>query len=147
MKYTEIYSRFYLKETDPSFFKLSKDDAYDQMCGWLHGVAAIPQVRKCFSVLTFNDELNELTFELVNSVDKASDEDFVKEVFAQGMVIGWMRPQIERNINLAAVIGGKEEKTMLNNYKYNIERLETLEKNLKKFVRDYGYLNNSIGES
>lgn len=148
MTYEEIFSQFYLKETDPSLFKLSKEDAYEKMKGWLHMVAAIPHVRKKFSTLTLNDDIEELDFTLVNSVDEDSDKDFVKEVFAQGMVICWMRPQIERNINLAVVIGGKEEKSMLNNYKPNIARLETLENNLKKFIRDYGYLNNDyIGES
>ena len=148
MTYEEIYSQFYLKETDPSLFKLSKDDAYAKMCSWMHSVAAIPRVRRCFSKLTFNDELNELTFELNNSIDEDSDKEFVKELFAQGMVICWMRPQIERNVNLAVVIGGKEEKSMLNNYKANIARLETLESNFKKFMRDRGYINNDyIGEA
>lgn len=148
MKYEEIFSQFYLKETDPSLFKIPKEDAYDKMKGWMHSVAAMPNVRKKFSTLTLNDNIEELTFSLVDSVDEDSDKDFVKEVFAQGMVICWMRPQIERNINLAAVIGGKEEKSMLNNYKANIARLETLEKNLKKFIRDYGYFNNDyLGKS
>ena len=147
MTYEEIYSQFYLKETDPSLFKLSKDDAYAKMCSWMHSVAAIPRVRRCFSKLTFNDELNELTFELFNSIDEDSDKEFVKELFAQGMVICWMRPQIERNTNLAILVGGKEEKAMLNNYKANIARLETLESNFKKFMRDRGYINNDyIGE-
>ena len=148
MTYEDIFSRFYLKETDPGLFKLTKEDAYEKMYGWLHSVAGTPYVRRCFSTLTLDDELCELTFQLKNSKDEASNEDFVKEVFAQGMVICWMRPQIEKNINLATVIGGKEEKTMLNNYKPNIARLESLEKNLKKFIRDYGYFNNDyIGES
>ena len=148
MTYEEIYSRFYLKETDPSLFKLSKEEAYEKMCGWLHSVAGLPRVRKCFSTLTLDDELYEITYELTNPVDEESDKDFVIELFAQGMVICWMRPQIERNINLATVIGGKEEKAMLNNYKPNVARLETLERNLKKYIRDYGYLNNNyIGES
>lgn len=148
MTYEDIFSRFYLKETDPSLFKLTKEDAYEKMYGWLHSVASIPYVSKCFSTLTLDDELSELTFQLKKSRDEASDEDFIKEVFAQGMVICWMRPQIDKNINLAAVIGGKEEKSMLNNYKANIARLEALERNLKKFIRDYGYFNNDyIGES
>ena len=142
MKYEEIYSRFYLKETDPSLFKLSKEEAYERMNNWMRSVAAIPHVRKLFFAITFNDDLEELTFTLVNSKDENSDKDFVIELFAQGMVICWMRPQIEKNINLAAVIGGKEEKSMLNNYKNNILRLDSLEKNFKKFIRDYGYLNN-----
>ena len=148
MKYEDIYSRFYLKETDPSLFKLSKEDAYDKMCVWLHAVASIPHVRKQFSVLTLDDELNELTYELTQSVDELTAEDFVKELFAQGMVISWMRPQIDKAVNLAAVIGTKEEKAMLNNYKANITRLETLEKNFKKFIRDFSYFNNDYtGES
>ena len=148
MTYEEIFSQFYLKETDPSLFKLSKEDAYEKMKGWLHSVAAIPHVRNKFFKLTLNDDIEELDFVLNKSVDVDSDKDFVKEVFAQGMVICWMRPQIERNVNLAVVIGGKEEKSMLNNYKPNIARLETLEKNLKKFIRDYGYFNNDyLGES
>ena len=153
MTYEEIYSSFYLKETDPEFFrKLSKEDAYERMCGWLHSVAAMPYVRKRFSTLTLNDELYELTFELVNSIDKtdnkASDTEFVKEVFAQGMVICWLKKEVDSVLNTAKVMGTKEEKMMLNNYKPNIARLEGLERDLKKFIRDYGYFNNSyIGES
>ena len=146
MTYEEIYSQFYSKKTDPTFFKkYSKDEAYELMCSWLHSVAGEPYIRRCFSSLLLDDELNELTFELVNSVDKNNkdaDKDFVKEIFAQGMVICWMRPQIDRNLNLAVMVGGKEEKSMLNNYKNNNARLNTLEKNLKKFIRDHGYFNN-----
>ena len=147
MTYEEIFSQFYLKETDPGLFKLSKEDAYEKMKGWLRSIAAIPYVRKKFSILTLNDDIEELDFSLVNSVDVDSDKDFVKELFAQGMVICWMKPQVEKNVNLAIMIGTKEERSILNNYKSIITRLETLEKNFKKFIRDYGYLNNDyIGE-
>ena len=37
----------------------------------------------------------------------------------------------------------KEEKNIQSNYKTNIERLESLERNLRKFIRDDGYINNS----
>ena len=147
MDYEEIFSQFYLKETDPSLFKLSKEDAYEKMKGWLHSIAAIPHVRNKFSKLTLNDDIEELDFTLVKPVNEESDRDFVKEVFAQGMVICWMRPQVERNTNLAVVFGSKEEKAMLNNYKPNTSRIEYLEKSLKKFIRDYGYFNNDIGKS
>ena len=44
-------------------------------------------------------------------------------------------------------MGGKEEKTILNNYKNNIARLNSLENKLRKTIRDYGYINNEyIGE-
>jgi hypothetical protein len=148
MTYEEIYSQFYSKETDPTFFKkYSKDEAYELMRSWLHSIVSIPYVRKCFSVITLDDEILELTFKLKNSVDEDSDNYFVKDVFAQGMVICWMQQQIDKITSLATVVGGKEEKTILNNYKNNIARLKELKVEFKKTIRDYGYINNEyIGE-
>lgn len=149
MTYEEIYSQFYSKETDPTFFKkYSKDEAYELMRTWLHSIIATPYVRKCFSTITLDDELLELTFELKNSIDEDSDNYFVKDILAQGMVICWMQQQIDKAVSLATVIGGKEEKTILNNYKNNIARLEELKVYLRKVIRDYGYFNNDyIGDN
>ena len=148
MTYEEIYSQFYSKETDPTFFKkYSKDEAYELMRSWLHSVVADPYVRKCFSTITLDDEILELTFKLENSINEDSDNYFVKDVFAQGMVICWMQQQIDKVTSLATVVGSKEEKTILNNYKNNIARLKELKVELKKTIRDYGYINNEyIGE-
>ena len=85
-----------------------------------------------------------LTYELINSVDEYSDRDFVIKLFAQGMVIYWMRPQVESAINMATIIGGKEEKRLLSNYKTVIERLDKLEVDFKKLLRDHEYWNGDI---
>lgn len=148
MTYEEIYSQFYSKETDHTFFKkYSKDEAYELMNNWLHSIVGIPYIRKCFSTITLDDEILELTFVLRNSIDEDSDNYFVKDIFAQGMVICWMQQQIDKVTSLATVIGGKEEKTILNNYKNNIARLEQLKVQLRKTIRDYGYIKNDyIGE-
>lgn len=55
------------------------------------------------------------------------------------MVIAWMSPEIDNLVNLAPVIGGKEEKVLLNNYKPNIERQRSLEIKLQKYIRDHAY--------
>lgn len=148
MTYEEIYSQFYVKQTDPTFFKkYSKDEAYELMRNWLHSIVGLPYVRKCFSTITLDDEILELTYELERSVDKDSDHYFVKDLFAQGMVICWMQQQVDKITSLATVVGGKEEKTILNNYKNNIARLEQLKVQFRKIIRDYGYINNEyIGE-
>ena len=149
MTYEEIYSQFYLKQTDKEFFnKYTKEEAYEMMRGWLRSTIAIPYVRKCFSTIAFDDELAELSFTLVESVDQYSDEEFVKDIFAQGLVICWMQQKIDKAVSLATVIGGKEEKKLLDNYKDNIARLKELKIELRKYIRDYGYqYNNYIGES
>ena len=117
------------------------------MRNWLHSIVAVPYIRKCFSTITLDDEVLELTFELKNSIDEDSDNYFVKDIFAQGLVICWMQQQIDTAVNLASVIGGKEEKSILNNYKNNIARLKELKLELRKTIRDYGYIyNDYIGE-
>ena len=142
MKYEEIYSRSYMKRYDPSFFD-NKEFAYETMKEWLHEIVAFPWVRKIFSSITLDDVLEELNFELVNSADEQSDNDFVIKLFTDGFVICWMRPRVETTINLATVIGGKDEKKLLSNYQANIDRLNSLELKLKKYIRDYGYINGS----
>ena len=148
MTYEEIYSQFYSKETDPTFFKkYSKDEAYELMNNWLHSIVGIPYVRKCFSTITLDDEILELKFVLKHSVDEDSDNYFVKDIFAQGLVICWMQQKIDKIESLATVVGAKEEKMIINNYKNNISRLNSLENKLRKTIRDYGYINNEyIGE-
>ena len=148
MTYEDIYSQFYSKIDDPTFFKkYSKDEAYDLMRGWLHSIVGIPYLRKRFSSITLDDEILELTYVLINSVDEDSDNYFVKDILAQGMVICWMQQKIDKAVSLATVIGGKEEKTILNNYKNNMTRLNELKVQFRKIIRDYGYINNDyIGE-
>ena len=142
MKYEEIYSRSYMKTYDPSFYT-DENFAYETMKEWLHEIAAFPWVRKIFEKIEFNDDLAELNFKLINSVDENSDNDFVIKLFTDGFVICWMRPKVESAINLATVIGGKDEKKILSNYSANIDRLNELERKLKKYIRDYGYVNNA----
>ena len=140
MKYEEIYSRSYMKRYDPEFYN-NKEFAYETMKEWMHEIVAFPYVRKIFSSIILDDVLEELTFKLVNSVDEQSDNDFVVKLFTDGFVICWMRPKIDTAINLATVIGGKDEKKLISNYQANIDRLNSLELKLKKYIRDYGYIN------
>ena len=143
MTYDYIYKKFYRLVGDPDFFKLKESFAYDLMNGWLHDAIGDPKIRKVFSEISLDDELMELSFTLDTSVDELSDNDFVQNVFAQYMVIQWLKPKIDNVLNSAFIIGGKEEKKIQANYKNNIERLESLEVGLKKYIRDYGYENNS----
>ena len=148
MTYEEIYSQFYSKIEDNTFFqKYSKDEAYDLMRTWLHSIVGLPYVRKCFSSITLNDEIFTLDFALNRSIDEDSDNYFVRDLFAQGLVICWMQQKIDKNTALAAVMGTKEEKIMLNNYKNNMARLDSLKIQFRKIIRDYGYMNNDyIGD-
>lgn len=144
MKYEDIYSRSYMKRYDPNFY-LDKEFAYETMKEWLHEIVAIPYVRKIFSEITLNDELEQLTFKLINSIDESSDNDFIIKLFTDGFVICWLRQKVDSLLNVAVVIGGKDEKKLISNYKDNIDRLDSLEIKLQKYIRDYGYINGTYG--
>ena len=140
MKYEEIYSRSYMKRYDPEFYE-NREFAYEAMREWIHEIVAFPWIRSIFKNITLDDEIEELDYELVHSIDKESDDNFVIKLFTDGFVICWMRPKVASAINLATVIGGKDEKKLISNYQQNIDRLDSLELKLKKYVRDYGYFN------
>ncbi len=52
-----------------------------------------PYVRVKFKTFSLNDEVLKMNWELKNSIDDNSDELFVIEVFAQGMIIQWLEPK------------------------------------------------------
>ena len=84
-----------------------------------------------------------MTFTLNNSVDEESDKDFVLEILSLGMAIEWLQPQVDSVIHTSVMIGGKEEKKLLDNHKNMIERLDSMKKEQNKMIRDYGYMYNS----
>ena len=109
----------------------------------LHSSLSKPRVRRIFKNIKLDDEIGQINFELNNSVDFKSDNDFVTDILSIGMVIEWLQPQIDSVINIAPMIGGKEEKKILDNYKYSIQRLKEMKIEQKKIIRDYGYMYNS----
>ena len=84
-----------------------------------------------------------MTFTLNNSVDEESDKDFVLEILSLGMAIEWLQPQVDSVIHTSVMIGGKEEKKLLDNHKNMIDRLDSMKKEQNKMIRDYGYMYNS----
>jgi len=145
--YEDIYSRFFTIVEDPTFFKLDETTANDYMCNWIHDAIGEQYVRNAFSAVKLNDSTEQLEFTLTNSIDEDSDIDFVKRILSQFMKISWLAGKVDSILNVAVVIGGKEEKRLQSNYKTNIERVESLRTSLRKQIRDYGYFNNDYLES
>lgn len=141
MTYDEIYSAFYLI-ADKDFFKLDKEIAYEYMKQWLHNAIATPYIKELFSNVSLDDVLEELTFELKNPSETYDTNNFIKDILSRYMKISWIAKNIDSDINRALVVGSKDEKMLLNNYKNNIDRLEMLEKQLRKSITDYNSNNN-----
>ena len=143
LSYSTLFSRVLNKINDPKELSLDENDLLEIYTERLHSVVGKPRVRRLFSTLSLDDELQEMTFTLNNSVDEDSDTDFVLEVLSLGMAIEWLQPQVDSVIHTSVMIGGKEEKKLLDNHKNMIDRLDNMKREQNKMIRDYGYMYNS----
>ena len=143
LSYSTLFSRVLNKINDQKELSLDENDLLEIYTERLHSVVGKPRVRRLFSSLSLDDEIQEMTFTLNNSVDEESDKDFVLEILSLGMAIEWLQPQVDSVIHTSVMIGGKEEKKLLDNHKNMIERLDNMKKEQNKMIRDYGYMYNS----
>ena len=143
LSYSTLFSRVLNKINDPKELSLDESDLLEIYTERLHSVVGKPRVRRLFSSISLDDEIQEMTFTLNNSVDEESDKDFVLEILSLGMAIEWLQPQVDSIIHTSVMMGGKEEKKLLDNHKNMIERLDSMKKEQNKMIRDYGYMYNS----
>ena len=145
LSYEKIFSRFRNKVSDPKELSLDEEDLLAIYIERLHSVIGNVRIRRLFSTLSLNDESEEITWVLshtITSEDADVEEEFVIELLTVAMEIEWLRPKVEDITYIGMAIGGKEEKTLNNAHKLNIERLQSLETQLAKMCRDHGYLYN-----
>ena len=105
----------------------------------LHSVISSPFIRRLFSTLKLDDEMEQFEFELTTSVDKYSDEEFVIELFSKGMAIKWLEPKVKSLENTVRFFGGKEEKKLKDDYSLNKALLKEMKIEQQKLIRDYGF--------
>lgn len=145
LQYEDIFSVFLTKITDYSFLEYDESYVRGEMVSWLHASVSSPRLRYKMSVLSLNDEVATLEFELKHGIDNQSDVEFVKDVLARSMVIAWLEPQVKNVLLTKQLIGGKEEKfyAQANHLAQLQQMLSDAKNELSKILRDYGYLNNS----
>lgn len=148
ISYQDIYSRFLQKITDYELAQLSQVDVYEMMCGWLHATLSRPYVRSLFSELEFKDEVLTMSCALSNPVNDSADTEFVIELSAMGMVVEWLEPRVKSTTNLAQMFGGKEQKFYAQStHMAELKSMLTDARvELRKMIRDYGYIHNSYIE-
>ena len=141
--YETIFSRVRVLITDPKELSLNTNDLLEIYTERLHLVIGNPRIRRLFSKLLLDDETQRIDYTLNHSVDEYSDEDFVINILVLGMIIEWLQPQVDSILHTSIMVGGKEEKKILDNHQNMIERLESMKVELHKLIRDYGYMYNS----
>ena len=141
--YEKIFSRSRLKMNDlKEILTLNDNDLTALNTERLHSVIGDIRVQNLFNTFEMDDEIQEIKFTLNYPTNDFFDEEFLVELLSLGMVITWLRPQVESHEMIAVMIGGKEEKSLNNQYKNVKARLEALELKQYQMLRDRGALHN-----
>ena len=143
LSYEMVFSRARGRINDPKELALKETDLIEIYTERLHNVMGNSRIRRLFSSVVLDDEIQEMEFTLNNSVDETSDKDFVCDILMLGMTIEWLQPQVDSVLHTSVMIGGKEEKKILDNHKNMTDRLNSMKKELHRMIRDYGYMYNS----
>ena len=147
IEYDDVYKRALTKINDLDLANYTEDDFREYMLEWLHSAISKPYLRKKFSSFSFDDELEEINFSLTDSVDDGYDTQFVISVLAKGLIVNYLPSKLETTANLAVMIGGKEEKKLLDTYSKNIERLDKLRKEWELEMSRHSYYFKEYGDS
>ena len=139
-EYSDIFSRFLLKVTD---YNLAQTDEYlaNEMMGqWLHSALSHPYVSRMFSSIVADDDVEEIEYELKNPTSEEADQEFVEEIFANGMVVQWIKPQVNSVLNTQQIFSNSEQKfySQANQLQVMQELLNSTENSLRKAIRDRG---------
>lgn len=145
LSYESIYKKALTMINDLELATYTKDDFYNILREWLQTTSSLPLLRKKFSSYSLDDEIMTLTFTLNNSVDDEFDKNFVKTILAKGIIINYFPSKLENTKNLATMIGGKEEKKLIDNYSKNIERLTQLEREWERDLSRHSYYFSEYG--
>ena len=140
-EYDEIFSRFLMRITD---YELAQQDEYlanEMMQGWLRTTLSKPMVRRLFSSITVDDDVEEIEYEMKDSLDEDSDKDFVEEMLAVGMCISWLAPQYHSVLNTKQFFSNSEQKFYSQaNHMTELEKMYTkAQTDFRKLIRDRAY--------
>jgi len=147
LNYEDIYKRALTMINDLELATYTEEDFYSVLCEWLHTTSSFPLLRKKFSTYSFDDEIMNINFTLTNSVDDFYDSEFVKTILAKGIIINYFPSKLENTKNLATMIGGKEEKKLIDNYSKNMERLTQLKREWELELSRHTYYFGEYGGS
>lgn len=145
LSYETIYSAFLRKITDYSFLCDSVDEVKASLAEYLHSTISRPYTRRLFGSVSFDDTLEEMTFDMAYSTNEEQDTDFVTEVLALGMVIEWTKPMLNSRILQQQMITSSKESKFYSQAMHITELrglLEDTKKEQRDFIRDRNYFYN-----
>ena len=144
LSYEDIFSDFLGNISDYKIASLEISEAYELMREYLHKSLSQSYVRRLFSSVSVDDEIQFVSFEMEHSVDEEADIDFVRNILSKCMVIEWLNPQVRSRLLTAQMFGGKEQSWFSQASHLTQLRglLDDVKLEVRKAIRDRGYIYN-----
>ena len=127
---------------------MDKSKAYAIMTEYLHKAVSPVYIRRLFSSLSCDDEVQEFTYTLAKKIDDGADEDFVRMMIGKSMVLQWVTPQVQSKVNIAQMFTGSEQKFYSqSNHISELRAMKSdIEKDLQSYILTRGYVYNGYLE-
>ena len=147
--YDVAFSRFLAQVQAYDLVVVDEVEARQKLNSWLESVKSNPRVRKLFTSLSFDKNIEMIFFTLKNTLkDDEADVDFVSEVFGLGVAWKWASEKYNSLLNTAQYFGSGEKKYF--SQANHMDQLHAMakqgESELNGFIRDHGSYNNSYLE-
>ena len=145
IKYSDVYSKFFSKAKAYDLAMLSIDDIEDYLREYIHSAVADPYILQVFLSLDYQDEVQEIKFELNREVNEKADKDFVIEILATTILMSYVQSHIYNPTNLSQVFSDADAKfysqaTQLTTLQNIYDSLKALQ---RRIIGDRSYINNS----
>lgn len=135
LSYDVIFSNFLGNITDPVLAGQAESLANEIMVEYLHKAVSAVYVRRLFSSITLDDEIQTLTFTMKKAVDDEADMDFVSTMLGKSMAVQWISPQVQSKVNIAQMFTGSTKKFY--SQSAHISELRALKSDMEKELQSY----------
>ena len=139
--FEDIFSRFYLRVEDYKIPGLNEEVVTEILGGYMRSVVSKPFVRRLFSSINLDTDVEEIEYTMREPWDDGSDQDFVEELLALGMVSEWLSPRYHSTLNTSQFFSNKEQSwySQANHMSELKAMYEKSQIDLRKYIRDRGY--------
>lgn len=135
LSYDEIFSNFLGNITDPVLAEQAESLANEIMVEYLHKAVSAVYVRRLFSSITLDDDIQTLTFTMKTTVDESADKDFVSTMLGKSMAVQWITPQVQSKVNIAQMFTGSTKKFY--SQSAHLTELRALKSDMEKDLQSY----------
>ena len=144
--YNIIFQSFYSRLEAFDFLQMDDFTVNEFLCNWIHDAVRPPYIRRLFKSVVFDDDIMRLSYEMNRSSGSDDeDKDFVVELLALGMGIGWLTPKVNSLLHLRQMYGSKEERffSEAQHLTATKELLDSWKKDQRRMISDRGWIYNA----